>query len=337
MYNFDKAVFLNVIKGAVGVQEEVNRIIQKVTEKGYKTLFLVGSGGSMAIMLPFEYLIKAHSRIDVRVEIAAELMLRDSKFLNEDALVISSSLSGTTKETVAAAHFCKERGATIIGLVGDRNTPLADIVDYVLVNYSENNFAGDSIYIQMYELIFGLMHANGDFAEYEEMIKEFVNMPEALYGMKKAAEPVMQEFARKYKNETYHMLVGSGSVWGETYSYGMCVLEEMQWVKTKTIHAAEFFHGTIELVEKDTSVILMKGEDETRPLMDRVERFAVQYTDRLSVFDTKDYPLEGITEKYRKYLSPLMICTMFEVLSIHLEKERNHSLDLRRYYRVIEY
>ncbi|MDZ7673046.1 MAG: hypothetical protein U5K53_09505 [Halanaerobiales bacterium] len=55
----------------------------------------------------------------------------------------------------------------------------------------------------------------------------------------------------------------------------LCVsLEEMQWIKTKSIHAAEFFHGTLELVEEDTSIIMLYGEDETRPLMDRVYGFS---------------------------------------------------------------
>ena len=337
MLNFDKEAFMKVMKGAVNVKPEVDKIVKSVTEKGYRTLFLVGSGGSMAIMLPFDYLLKAHSTIDVRTEIAAELMVRGSKFLNENAVVVLSSLSGTTKETVAAAKYCKEHGATTIGLVGELGTPLAEIADYVLVNYSENDFAGDSIYIQLFELLFGFMAAKGEFPDYEEMMEEFKNLPEALYCVKESCEPKMSEFAKKNKDDTYHMLVGSGSVWGETYSYGMCVLEEMQWIRTKTIHAAEFFHGTLELVEKDTSVILMKGEDETRPLMDRVERFAEQYTEKLSIFDTKAYELPGISDKFRKYLTVLVICTMFEVLSKHLEKERDHSLDLRRYYRVIEY
>ncbi|MDD3174129.1 MAG: SIS domain-containing protein, partial [Herbinix sp.] len=201
MYNFDKNTFLKVINGAVSVKPEVDNIVKSVTEKGYKRLFLVGSGGSMAIMMPFEYLIKAHSVIDVRVEIAAELMARGSRVLDKDTLVILSSLSGTTKETVAASKFCKEHGATTICLVGELGTPLADYADYVLVNYSENNFAGDSIYIQLYELIFGLMHANGEFEEYEEFMEEFKALPKALYGMKEEVEPVMIKFAEKYKDE----------------------------------------------------------------------------------------------------------------------------------------
>lgn len=337
MENFNKEKFVKTIQGAVSVKEQAAKIAKEVTERGYESLFLVGSGGSWAIMLPFDYLLRAHSGIDVHTEIAAELMVRGSKYLNDKAIVVLSSLSGTTKETVAAAQYCKEHGAATIGLVGEAGTPLYEASDYPIVNYAENDFAGDSIYIQLYELLFGLMAERGEFPEYEEMMKQFENLPEALIAMKESVDPKMKEFAEKYKDETYHMLVGSGSVWGETYSYGMCVLEEMQWVRTKTIQAPEFFHGTLELVEPGVSVICMKGEDETRPLMERVERFAVQYTDKLSVFDTAEHPLPGIDDKFRLYLSPLMICTMFEALSPHLERERNHSLDLRRYYRVIEY
>ncbi len=40
--------------------------------------------------------------------------------------------------------------------------------------------------------------------------------------------------------------------------------------------AGEYFHGTIELTEENTSIILLYGEDATRPLMDRVYNFAIQ-------------------------------------------------------------
>ena len=50
-------------------------------------------------------------------------------------------------------------------------------------------------------------------------------------------------------------------------------LKRCSGLKTKSIHAAEYFHGTLELVEEDTSLILFYGEDETRPLMDRVMDF----------------------------------------------------------------
>ena len=66
----------------------------------------------------------------------------------------------------------------------------------------------------------------------------------------------------------------------------------MQWIKTKSIHAAEFFHGTLELLENGMSMILLYGEDETRLLMDRVLNFSKKITDQT---DLRGY----IVNKYR--------------------------------------
>ena len=63
----------------------------------------------------------------------------------------------------------------------------------------------------------------------------------------------------------------------------MCILEEMQWIKTKSIHAGEYFHGTLELTDEDTSMILLYGEDSTRPLMDRVYDFASKITKHIAI------------------------------------------------------
>ena len=117
----------------------------------------------------------------------------------------------------------------------------------------------------------------------------------------------------------------------------MCILEEMQWIKTKSIHAAEFFHGTLELVEPGTSLILLYGEDETRPLMDRVKNFASKITDQINIFDTKTVELPFSDPMFRKIVSPLVVYAITERLSCHLEKERNHPLTTRRYYRQMEY
>jgi fructoselysine-6-phosphate deglycase len=132
-------------------------------------------------------------------------------------------------------------------------------------------------------------------------------------------------------------LVGSGNLWGLTYLYAMCVLEEMQWIHAKSIHAAEFFHGTIEMVEQDTSIILLTGEDETRPLMDRVEHFVERYSKEITIFDTRDFELKGIDVSFRQFLSTPVLASVLERVSSHLEVQRNHPLTTRRYYRVAEY
>src|SRR5438270_11777214 len=106
----------------------------------------------------------------------------------------------------------------------------------------------------------------------------------------------------------------------------MCVLEECQWLRTTRVNAAEFFHGSLELVEKATTVVVFVTEDESRPLTDRVISFARRYSDDVNVFDTKDYALPGIDKEFRGLLSPLVMDAVSGRLNKHLEKERDHDL-----------
>ncbi len=60
---------------------------------------------------------------------------------------------------------------------------------------------------------------------------------------------------------------------GAIYSYAMCYWEEQHWIRTKSVHAAEFFHGTLEIVDRDTPVTVYICEDKERPLAERVAKF----------------------------------------------------------------
>ena len=173
---------------------------------------------------------------------------------------------------------------------------------------------------------------------------EYSKIVPYLLKAKELYEDRCAKMAAEHKDTPYHMVIGSGMLWGEAYDYAMCILEEMQWIKTKSIHAAEFFHGTIELLEEGTSLILFYGEDETRPLMDRVAKFANVIIKEafdtnicVNTFDTKEVELPFSKPEFRKIVSPMIMYAITERLSCHLEKERNHPLVTRRYYRQMEY
>lgn len=75
---------------------------------------------------------KTKTKIPVYVEQAAELVVAGNTQLNKDSLVIMGSKSGDTKETVAAAKWCKERGIRIASMVIDKESPLGQLTDYQL-------------------------------------------------------------------------------------------------------------------------------------------------------------------------------------------------------------
>lgn len=90
-----------------------------------------------------------------------------------------------------------------------------------------------------------LLAARGEFEGYEELAAELKTVPpESLVGVARQAESVAEAFAEKNKDADYHFLVGTGNLWGGlTYLYSMCILEEMQWLRTTRVHGAEFFTG----------------------------------------------------------------------------------------------
>ncbi|MET3852444.1 SIS domain-containing protein [Paenibacillus sp. OAE614] len=337
MFNFDEELFLRLVeKEGLAYRSQIEDIVDGICSKGYSNIFMIGAGGTIAMMYPYEYILKSSSKIDVHAEIAAEFLVMNNKHFSKDSVCIFTSVSGTTKETIEAIEYCKERGATTFALVAEPDTPITKLVDHCITTGSEKH-SFDTFFMLLYMVVFRFMYNNNEFPQYEQFTKEVALLPQAILDAVKAFDKRAEAFAIEHKDTNYHMMVGSGNLWGNTYSYAMCVLEEMQWIPAKSIHAAEFFHGTLELVVEDTSVILLKGEDETRPLADRVERFAEKVTKRLTVIDTKDFAMEGISDEFRKHFAVSINWALLSRISVYLERERNHPLTLRRYYRKMEY
>ena len=337
MYGFEEERFTSVLRGAVAQINKINEVVDKLSSEGYKNLYLLGTGGTYAIISPLAYLLKTNSNLVFYHDIAAETLKVKPKSLGKGSIVITASLTGTTQETIDVVEYAKSVGAITIGFVGDEKTPLGKAVDYCIANDAENDNLVEELHLQFFALGARFMKNNNEFSEYDEFIETLKRMPEVLLQVRKDNDEHALNFAKKHKDTNFHMFVGAGNTWGETYCFAMCVLEEMQWIATKSIHAAEFFHGTIEMTNKNMSFVLLKGEDETRPLVDRVEKFVTEYSDVVEVFDTKTYALDGIKPAMRKYVSPMVMATQLERVSAHFEHVRNHSLELRRYYRTVKY
>lgn len=337
MFNFDVPRYEKVLKDAIALRPQIEKTVDEICEQGYSNLFFIGCGGTYAHSLPIVYWMDTSSHIEKYSVIAAEFMLMGHKQFSKDSICIFSTRSGNTKEIVEAAKFCKEKGARTIVYVSNDNTPVCDYADYKLYSFAEDDCLCEAIYSFMFPLIGRFMKNSGEFSRYNEFMDQYSQITPFLIKAKEKQDEICANIAREHKDTDYHMIIGSGMLWGEAYDYAMCILEEMQWIKTKSIHAAEFFHGTLELVESGMSLILFYGEDETRPLMDRVYNFSKKITNAITVFDTQEIELPFTDKEFRKIVSPLVIYAMTERLSCHLEHERKHPLTTRRYYRQMDY
>jgi fructoselysine-6-phosphate deglycase len=337
MLNFDIDRFLRIEAGALALAPAIHDTIGQCLAAGAKNVFFLGTGGAAILMQPAALLLQRRSGFAAFMEIAAELVAGGHHALGPESIVVIPSLSGTTKESVATLDFCKDKGATVIALVGHKDTPLGQKADHAFVNFAEDDTSSESFYLQSLLIALSVMAHRGEFAGYARTVTELGTLPRHLVAAKQFFEPEAEKLAAKFEAEPYHIITAAGGSWAQAWYYGMCILEEMQWIRTRPIHAADFFHGTLELVEKGVSVIILKGEDAYRPLADRVESFARQYTDKVTVLDAAAFELPGVSAETRALISPVLLATILERLSAHLEVKRNHPLTTRRYYKKVAY
>ena len=318
------------------MRSEVEKVADAVAKKGYKNIFLLGIGGTWAEFSPIKYLMEKYSDVDVYLVNAAELNVCNHKKLTTDSVVITASASGDTKEIVEATTWIVEKGIDVVAFTKP-NTPLGKVAQRI-ISADVTTGMCEYTYLLFDLLALRLLYKRGDFPKYEAFADQMKNIFHNLVGIREQFETKADEIARKYYKEPYNIWVGSGALWGETYLFSMCILEEMQWVRTKSVTSPEFFHGTLELVEKDVPVFLVKGEDESRKLDIRVENFAKKVSDNVVVFDTAEYALDGVDDEFRVIVSPMIATAILtERLASYYETYTKHNLNYRRYYRQFEY
>lgn len=337
MFNFDEARFLRIQKGAVDLAPRIDHEIGAAIADGARNLYFLGTGGVAYLMEPAVQLLQRKSSFPVFKDFPAELVLTGSANLTDKSIVVMPSLSGTTRESVAMLNKVKEVGAKIITLIGHADTPLGLGGNPALVNFAEDDTSSESFYLQSLLVALSVMKAKGELPNYDALVAELATVPAALVQAKAAFEPRAEEFAQIIAGSDYHMFTGAGNMWPEALYYATCILEEMQWIRTRPVHASDFFHGPLELIDTGVSLVLFRGEDAYDPLAVRVEEFAKRYTDKLTVINTADYCPRDLSPELRALLSPAFMATLMERLSAHLEVMRDHPLVTRRYYKRVAY
>ena len=334
MLKFNEQQQIDDIQGALELRPQVEKIIDEVWKNGYDNIFYLGIGGTYASAIQAVTYINGRSDLPVYVQHAAEYYTTGNRRLTKDSLVILSSVTGTTEEVVKAVDMIKEVGATLLGFIDTAGTKLAESCDHVIAYPNPGTEQ-----IKFFMVADRLMNKNGDFPDYEEYYEELENhLAKGLVEAEKQAEDFGREFAEKHRHDDMHYFIGAGNQWGAVYSYAMCYWEEQSWLRSKSIHAAEFLHGTLEIVDETTPVTLFLGEDEQRPLAERVKNLLPRICGNYTFIDSKDYPIEGISEKNRGRVLPhLLMHCVTQRIDAHVEKLNCHPLDIRRYYRQFDY
>ena len=255
--------------------------------------------------------------------------------LGPTALVIVSSTHGATKETAAAAALARAAGATVIGVTQDAASIVARASEHIVLHQGV-----EAKQIVLAELGWSLLRALGS-ADQHECADATAALAASAPGFARAHvewDERLSSMACTLHTEPVIYVLGSGPLEGAAQTLAMCYLQEMQNLNAVAISAGEFLHGPFEVVTDQTPVVLLKGDDVTRPMADRAERFLRQHTGKLWVLDAADLELPGVTPASRPFLADLVLgSTTLNRIAEHFASWTGRPLTDRRYMWKIEY
>jgi fructoselysine 6-phosphate deglycase len=291
----------------------VSAALSAIDASALRHVFFVACGGSLSIMHPAKFMLDQHAALPSDVFNAAEFVARAPKRLGPNTLVILCSMTGTTKETTAAAKFAREMGATTIGLTVEPQSPLGTAVDYA-VKFEAPYTTGvpinaqDSNYAIIYQIVMGLAAAAGGEDLTEPLMDSLGNLQGAIDRAQDSFAPLWDRYAEHFAKQDVIYTMASGASYGAAYSFAICVLMEMQWINSQAIHSNEFFHGPFEVLDETRCFVLMKGIDSTRALDERAEEFLHRFgkAENILVLDAAKLDLSGIDSRFQGNVMPLI-------------------------------
>lgn len=259
--------------------------------------------------------------------------------LHEKLIVITCSLGGTTPETVAASKLAMEKGAAVIAITNNGNSPLAKACHYLVVHDWEGSYSAKMDKMNKALLVaIEILNQYEGFETYDTMIKANQDIYQIIDEAVQSVLPQAKAFAESYKDDEVIYVMSSGATHKVAYSFSICLLMEMQWMNSGSFHDGEFFHGPFEITDKDVPFILLMNDGRTRAMDSRALTFLERFDAKTTVIDAKDFGLGSLlTGGVAEYYSPMVISAVLRIYAEQLAIVRNHPLTKRRYMWKLEY
>jgi fructoselysine-6-P-deglycase FrlB-like protein len=307
------------------IDDHISGLLREIRE-----VFLVGAGGSFLAMVPAQYVLDLHSTVPVHSYNSDEFYYRAPARVGEHSLVVVLSGSGNTLETIRAGQWAADEGAAVVAVTLKADGPLARTLP---TSFVATTGQGSQVILQL--IVMAILKQQG--FDTSLMHSALSATPRALFDALGRFEPEASRIAAAMKDVPVTNVLASGPLQGAAETFTMCYLQEMQWMHAATINANEFFQGPFEVIDKDTKTIVLLGEDNTRPMGERVRKFLETYSGETFCIDAAQFELPGLTEQERSFVLPLVFHALVARLAAHYASARGYTLEGRRYMWQVSY
>ena len=310
--------------------------------KKFNKICIVACGTAYHAGLVGKYVIEQMARIPVEVDVASEFRYRDP-FVDDKTLFIAISQSGETLDTLMSLREAKGKGARILSIVNVVGSSVARESDDVFYTWAgpEIAVASTKAYttqlVCLYLLALYMADLKGTITReyYDEILSELKAMPARAKRVLKKADKI-EEMAKLLYNRDQIFYIGRGIDSSLAYE-GSLKLKEISYINSFAIAAGELKHGTIALMEPDTTVIALATQDRLFDKMyANVEEIKARHAHIVSIAKSGNKKIKKVSDdvitipKCRDEVTPILSIIPLQLFAYYIARERGENIDKPR-------
>lgn len=241
-----------------GIDDEVFKNCSNIT--------VVACGTAMHAGIVGKAMIEAELKIPVNVEIASEFRYKEP-LIDDKTLVIVTSQSGETIDTLEALRLAKRCGSKVLSVVNVKGSTIARESDYVLYTHAGPEIAVAST--KAYSVQMAAMYLIGcriglvKGIYTEEKARQFIA---SLLSVIPVIEETLKQADRVKEVANYIKMAPDAFFIGRGIDYtlsleGALKLKEISYVHAEAYAAGELKHGTIALITENVPVIALATQE----------------------------------------------------------------------------
>jgi fructoselysine-6-P-deglycase FrlB-like protein len=266
----------------------IRQIANRAIDEKVSHVYWVGCGNSWVNLYSGKYLLDKFTDMPSDVYTAYDFIWRNPTRLNSNAWVFLASFSGATEDTVAALRFAKTRRARTVAIVNRADSLMASEAEEVVAYNSKALYILPLAFAYLFSLEIARLKVA---ASADDIIKGLYQLPALLSRQYIEEEAPTKRLAEQFVAERMFYTMGSGPLYGLAYKFGLTVFMENMRVNGSFMDATEFRHGPAEMLDREKpAVVLLKGTDDSRPMIERVQKICETHGARVLIFDLAEYP-----------------------------------------------
>jgi glucosamine--fructose-6-phosphate aminotransferase (isomerizing) len=298
---------------------------------GSGTSYHAGIAGSIA----FTNIIGKYVSIDH----ASEWIYRYPQKVNKPGVVIAISQSGESGDMIRSAQHAKRQGLKLISVTNVLGSTLAELGDLTFITPAgeEKAIAATKSYISALALLldWAIELKKDRHIQQKNSLEELRNIHSKMEKILTKVEMSIKEFSEslfKYNNVYF---LGTGSNFS-TALEGAMKLKETGNVYAEGFGFREFMHGHLQVVSKETPIILiLSGEEAQFIIKSGIEHlgnlgapiFIITQTNEQSMKMNSNYNQLSLNEYVDPIISPLTLVLPLQLLACYNSKMRNLNPD----------